>query len=812
MRRLFFHITVLGMLMFTLLGAPWRPTNQLAASDGRIAPWVLDRTANGGQAEFLVVLADQADLSLAEALPTKAEKGQLVYETLYRHAAQSQQNLRQWLTAQGADFRPFYIVNALWVKGDRDLVLALASRPDVARIDANPNVRTALPQPEPLGLAPTAVQAVELGVTNINAPQVWALGYTGQGMVVGGQDTGYRWTHAALKNKYRGWNGLTANHDYNWHDAIHTTGSSCGADSPVPCDDNGHGTHTAGTAVGDDSGTNQVGVAPGAQWIGCRNMNAGNGTPATYLECFEFFLAPYPVGGTPAQGNPALAPHVTINSWGCPTSEGCNSGNWETMRQALVASRAAGIFTVVSAGNSGSSCNTVVDPPAFFDEVYSVGAFSASTGNLASFSSRGPVTVDGSGRIKPDIAAPGVSVRSAINSSDTAYSSMSGTSMAGPHVSGAVALLWSARPPLVGNMSLTEDVLNATAVRVSTTSCSSSAGVYPNNLWGYGKLDVLAAVNFAPAGAGRLTGTVRDALTAQPVSATVRVTLAQTPTLNFASPSPSGAFTRTVFPGAYTVTVSAAGYITATLSGVLVTDTLTTTLPVNLQPEGAPVPVYGVALTPTVTLRMVDPGHTATFPLTLTNAGDTTDSYTLTLSAGTFTTTLSTASIMLAAGGTAHITATVAVPANALHPSHEVITVTATSAGNPVLSAARALTTSVNAVRGLAASPAVFSTTLAAGVTLTHTAWFTNTGNATDTFSITVSQDEAWLLPYTSSPVTLTAGASYTLLLPVRVPANAPLGQTHTLMASLTGTGTQAEVQFITTAQVYRLWLPLLQR
>lgn len=812
MRRFFFHATVLGMLMFTLLGAPWRPITPLAATDGRIAPWVLDHTANGAQAEFLVVLADQADLSLAEALPTKAEKGRYVYETLYRHAAQSQKDLRQWLTDQGAEFRSFYIINALWVKGDRALVTALARRPDVARIDANPNVRLSLPQPEPLVLAPTAVTAVELGVTNINAPQVWALGYTGQGMVVGGQDTGYRWTHAALKNNYRGWNGLTANHDYNWHDAIHATGSSCGADSPTPCDDNGHGTHTAGTAVGDDGGTNQIGVAPGAQWIGCRNMNAGNGTPTTYLECFEFFLAPYPVGGTPSQGNPALAPHVTINSWGCPTTEGCNSGNWETMRLALVASRAAGIFTVVSAGNSGFGCNTVIDPPAFFDEVYSVGAFSASTGNLASFSSRGPVTVDGSGRIKPDIAAPGVSVRSATNSGDTAYGLSSGTSMAGPHVSGAVALLWSARPPLVGNMSLTEDVLNATAVRVSTTSCSSTAGVYPNNWWGYGKLDVLAAVNFAPAGAGGLTGTVRDAVTAQPLSATVRVTHAQTPTLEFINPTLGGAFTRTVFPGAYTVTVSAAGYLTATLSGVLVSNTLTSTLPVTLQPVGGPTPVYGVALTPTVALQMVNPGQTATFPLTVTNLGNNADTFTVTVSGGAFTHTVSSAALSLPAGASQPLTASVWVPPHALHPTDEVLTLTVTSAGNPAFSATQTLTTSVNAVRGVAASPAVFSTTLAAGVTLTHTAWFTNTGNATDTFTITVSQDEAWLLPYTSSPVTLTAGASYTLLLPVRVPANAPLGQTHTLMASLTGTGTQAEVQFITTAQVYRLWLPVLVR
>ena len=74
----------------------------------------------------------------------------------------------------------------------------------------------------------------------------------------------------------------------------------------APCDDKGHGTHTIGTAIGDDGMGNQIGMAPGAKWIGCRNMDQGNGTPARYIECMEFFLAPYPVGGTPAQGDPTL--------------------------------------------------------------------------------------------------------------------------------------------------------------------------------------------------------------------------------------------------------------------------------------------------------------------------------------------------------------------------------------------------------------------------------------------------------------------------------------------------------------------------
>src|SRR5690606_7611326 len=141
---------------------------------------------------------------------------------------------------------------------------------------------------------------------------------------IAGQDTGIRWTHNAIKAKYRGWNGSSADHNHNWHDAIHVTGSSCGADAMAPCDDNGHGSHTIGTMLGDDGGSNQVGVAPGARWIGCRNMNAGDGTPARYNECAQWFLAPTDLAGNDPQ--PDLAPDVVSNSWGCPVDEGCTAG------------------------------------------------------------------------------------------------------------------------------------------------------------------------------------------------------------------------------------------------------------------------------------------------------------------------------------------------------------------------------------------------------------------------------------------------------------------------------------------------------
>jgi subtilisin family serine protease len=114
----------------------------------------------------------------------------------------------------------------------------------------------------------------------------------------------------------------------------------------------------------------------------------------------------------------------------------------------------------------------------------------------ASFSSRGTVTSDNSSRRKPDLAAPGTNVRSSIKTSNTSYANFNGTSMATPHIAGAVALLWSAQPLLRNNIEATEDILNESATPISANDCDA-AGVIPNNTFGYGRLDAKAAVDVA---------------------------------------------------------------------------------------------------------------------------------------------------------------------------------------------------------------------------------------------------------------------------------------------------------------------------
>src|SRR5436305_15134564 len=203
-------------------------------------------------------------------------------------------------------------------------------------------------------------------------------------------------------------------------------------------------------------------------------MDANVGTPDRYIECMQWFLAPTRINGT--DPDPTKAPDITNNSWECPPSEGCSA---PTLQAAVEAQAAAGIMMVSAAQNSGPNCSTVQNPPGIYEATYTAGALNTGTDTIAGFSSRGPVTADQSNRTKPDITAPGTNTRSATNSGDSNYTTASGTSMATPHIAGAMALLWNAIPSLKNQIQASRDALNSTTVQILSSQCGDPTP--PNN-------------------------------------------------------------------------------------------------------------------------------------------------------------------------------------------------------------------------------------------------------------------------------------------------------------------------------------------
>jgi len=478
-----------------------------SALGAQINPDLAAAVHRDGSAEALIVLKDQSTPMLAPlaASADYKERRRALVDALRARAEMQQGGLRALLDSRGISHRAYWISNVVLAEHVNASTLKLLSgRPEIARIETNPLLPAHLPQPV-AGRTPDTTESIAWGVSKINAPSVWSAGFNGQGVVIGGEDTGYQWDHPALKPHYRGWNGTTADHNYNWHDSIHnSTGNPCGNDSPAPCDDFGHGTHTVGTMTGDDGATHQIGVAPGAKWIGCRNMDDGNGTPARYIECMQWMLAPTDLNDQ--NPNPDLAPDVVSNSWTCTPGEGCATGNEiiGAMRNII----AGGIFFAAAAANDGPSCSTITDAPAVFDGSFTVGATDSGDA-LASFSSRGPVLGrpslrPGTSNIKPDASAPGVNVPSSWP--PNTYTNLDGTSMATPHVAGAAALVMSANPDLKGHPAAVARILRDTAVTagvtdpVNQTCGGTNRTTWPNFMIGYGRIDAFAAYQSATGG------------------------------------------------------------------------------------------------------------------------------------------------------------------------------------------------------------------------------------------------------------------------------------------------------------------------
>ncbi|MEH1015232.1 S8 family serine peptidase [Micromonospora sp. CPCC 206060] len=426
---------------------------------------------------LFVVLTEQADLTaIAGHRPGQLDRDTRaaeVYRRLVETARRTQADLRRDLDRLHLSYTPYYLVNAVEVAGGPEVRAWLARRPEVARVLVGQRVRP-LPAPAPTSRGDAdAPTTPPWNLTMIGAPRVWSeLGVTGAGITVGGSDSGVDAAHPALTAGFRGG-------DDSWYDPWETT--------RTPGDRNGHGTHTLASAVG---GRN-VGVAPGARWTGCVNLDRNLGNPAHYLDCLQFMLAPFPAGGDPfTDGRPQRAPHVLTNSWGCPPIEGCDD---DVLRPATAALDAAGIFVVVAAGNTGPDCGSVDAPPAIYGDVLAVGAIDAAR-QVAGFSSRGPTA---SGATKPDLVAPGADILSAMPGGG--YAVQSGTSMATPHVAGVVALMWSANPKLIGDLQTTRRLLRETAYPVTPPSGADACGT-PEESRGAGLVDAYAAVRAARAG------------------------------------------------------------------------------------------------------------------------------------------------------------------------------------------------------------------------------------------------------------------------------------------------------------------------
>jgi VCBS repeat-containing protein len=420
------------------------------AAAGTLAPEVQTALAAlpaGGKLAVVVHLKDRADLGGIRG--DRASRLRATIQALQSHAASTQGPIRSILQARlgaggVAAFTPLWVMNGFALTATAPVIRLVGALPavDVVNLDAIAVVETGTPPSGP----------AEVNVAATHAPDLWSLGYIGEGVVVATLDSGADASHPDIAARWRG--GTNS-----WFDPY--------GQHATPFDPSGHGTWTLGVIVGGDAGGTTIGVAPGATWIAAKIFNdAGSATATAIHQAFQWVLDP---DGNP---NTADAPDIVNGSWayGAP---GCNLA-FQADLQAL---RAAGILPVFAAGNFGPGANTSVSP-ANYPEALSVGATN-SVGSIASDSGRGPSGCGGA--VYPEVVAPGVNVLT----SDlfSLYASVSGTSIAAPHVSGVAALLAGALP------SSTAD-----AIEQAVKQAAADLGVAgPDNVYGYGWVDARKA-------------------------------------------------------------------------------------------------------------------------------------------------------------------------------------------------------------------------------------------------------------------------------------------------------------------------------
>lgn len=465
----------------------------------KLMPEVLEDLEKEELIEVLVYMEDQVDTKkVAEATRkavsmsmtphnTKLAVRRGVVEALRDKSEISQRNILKYLEQEQekgnvVEYKSYYIVNMVYVKATKEVVENISLMPEVEKIYKNRVHKMDFPE-KGKEIEPSA-EGLEWNVERVRANEVWELGFDGTGAVVASLDSGVDWTHPALKEKWRGYDPTTGktNPEGNWFDPVYN--------SRLPEDSDEHGTHVMGTMVGQEpDGGNKIGMAPGAKWISARVFNtAGSTTDRILLDAAEWMTAP--------GGDPDKAPDVVNNSW----SGGSVMDDW--YMDAVDAWIDAEIVPVFSAGNQrlgepapwpGSIAN-----PANYPQSFAVAATDRND-MRASFSKLGPSPYDES-IIKPEISAPGVSVRSSVPGNG--YASFNGTSMSAPAVSGTVALLVSANSSL--SVRDIEEIITSNARPLTDETYPES----PNFGYGYGMVDAFEAVSQVASGTGYISGRV----------------------------------------------------------------------------------------------------------------------------------------------------------------------------------------------------------------------------------------------------------------------------------------------------------------
>ncbi|MBD3233559.1 MAG: S8 family serine peptidase [candidate division Zixibacteria bacterium] len=483
---------------------------------------ILNSTPADQTVSVLVYLTDQVDLSaitdqMDARKATLKERHEVVVRSLQDIALNSQGAIIDYLenmrsSGKIEDFHTYWVANCIRVDATKNEIGKIAARPDVEKVYFNYEIE--LIEPAEVGETDSGgSRSVEIGLEAVRAPEVWELGFDGAGVLVSNMDTGVDGDHPALADR---WAGVAdprydGHPEWAWYDPYNNQ-------NDFPYDNHGHGTHTIGSVTGASETTGDtVGVAPGAFWISAAPIDRGGGIPRTVADAilsFEWFVDP--------DGNPETnwdVPDVMSNSWGVTTGHGyppCDTLFWSY----LDACEAAGTVVLFSAGNEGySGLRRPADRATDDYRTCAVAAVDANQSGwpIASFSSRGPTycTPDGSAAIKPDIAAPGVDVRSCYPGGG--YASLSGTSMASPHVNGVVALVRQANPNL--SVELVKQIIYDTAYDLGDPG--------EDNSYGWGMIDAYEAVQLALSyleGYGMITGRVTDEVTGDGLQGRVIVT------------------------------------------------------------------------------------------------------------------------------------------------------------------------------------------------------------------------------------------------------------------------------------------------